>query len=102
MDEKQAVRMLLQLGQLPTPEKIEEIMFDDKLADLNPETEIPILKLSEKPLSMKDKDSNVEVLQHYDWKPRKIQIRDFVSYFRARYNTMKNLLAQRAEAAGAV
>ncbi len=102
MDEKQAVRMLLQLGQLPTPEKIKEIMFDDKLADLNPETEIPILKLSEKPLSMKDKDSNVEVLQHYDWKPRKIQIRDFVSYFRARYNTMKNLLAQRAEAAGAV
>ncbi len=98
MEEREAVRHLLQLGELPTPDKIKELTS----GMLMQEQEILGLKVADKKINLSDSGSSVEVLQHFDWKPRKVAVGDFVNYFRNRYTFVKNLLVNRAETSGAI
>ena len=104
MDEKEAIQTLLQLGQLPTPERIQQLIMASggKLAGAEPPSvEIPIgVKLNKRKVT--ESDSSVEVLYHYEYKPKKIEVQDFTNYFRNRYSFMKNILQNRTETEGAI
>ena len=69
MDEKEAIRDLIQSGELPTPAKVRAIL------------EKPIKK-SEKKIEVKELQSSVEVIKQFEYTPGKIQVPDFTKYFR--------------------
>ncbi len=93
MEQAAAIKALIQLGQLPTPEKIRELTSGLE----HEEPALLGLKPAESKIKVEHKDSSVEVLQHFEWKPKKIKLQDFANYFRKRYEFMKNLLMSRAE-----
>ncbi|MBI2041121.1 MAG: metallophosphoesterase [DPANN group archaeon] len=93
MDQAAAIKALIQLGQLPTSDKIRELTSGLQ----HEEPELLGLKTSESRIKIENKNSSVEILQHFDWKPKKVTVQDFTAYFRKRYEYMKNLLMSRAE-----
>lgn len=90
MDRSQAIEKLIALGELPTPEAIKNI--------LNVNT--PQATPAEVPAENKSLTS-VEVINTIEVLPKKYEVRDFVAYFRNRYNFFKDILSNRPELAAA-
>ena len=99
MDEREAIRTLLQLGQLPTAERIQQIIASAGSGFVVQPEEVHVEL--EKKQSM-GADYSVEVLQHFEFQPKKINVADFTTYFRNRYGFMKSILMNRAETESAV
>ena len=76
MDEKEAVKTLLQAGELPTPENISKVKNSSEVAN--------------KPIK-----NSVKIVENAQHTPKKIVVNDFTRYFRWRYNFLKNLLINR-------
>jgi DNA polymerase II small subunit len=49
----------------------------------------------EEPEKIREEVKEVEILEEYDFKPKKIAVEDFVKYFRDRYAFLKELLQER-------
>ncbi|MEM2874267.1 MAG: metallophosphoesterase [Candidatus Nanoarchaeia archaeon] len=90
MDESQIIAQLIQSGELPTVEKIKSLLPKDTAP-------IPITKPK-----VVASDTSVEVLTKEIYQGKKIEVRDFVTYFRNRYNFFKNLFLNRPELSDAV
>lgn len=98
MDEREAIRTLLQLGQLPTAERIQQVITSAHSGlVVQPEAQVEVSKTNSA-----GADYSVEVLQHFEFQPRKMTVSDFTTYFRNRYGFMKSILTNRAETDGAV
>jgi len=87
MDTQQAIRFLLEQGELPTKEKIRELTTPEPLIQV------------EKPKPKNDGETSLKVVQHFEFAPKKFNVGEFTSYFRNRYNFLKNILLNRAETA---
>lgn len=99
MDEREAIRTLLQMGQLPTAEKIQQVIssgFGTPGSGYEPVVQVEVAK----PRS--SADFSIEVLQHFEHTPRKMGVSDFTTYFRNRYAFLKSILINRAETEDAV
>jgi DNA polymerase II small subunit len=57
----------------------------------------PTIKVAAKEVKTNDTTSSVEVLRHYNKKPKKRSFNDFVQYFNVRYQTMEKMLRSRKE-----
>ncbi|MCS7134257.1 MAG: metallophosphoesterase [Candidatus Pacearchaeota archaeon] len=55
------------------------------------------LKKEEKKEEVFEESNNLDIIQEYDVKARKIEVEDFVEYFRSRYKFFKNILQERIE-----
>ena len=85
---QEAIQVLLRQGQLPTSEKIAEILGKYDLPTL--------------PTTGPVKKQGIEVLKSYTYNPGKITVGDFVNLFRSRYQVLKNILLNRPEAKNAI
>lgn len=85
---QEAIQILLKQGQLPTSEKIAEILG---------KYDVPTL-----PATSQTRKPGIEILKSYTYNPGKIKTQDFIDLFRTRYQVLKNLLLNRAEARDAV
>ncbi len=83
MDRQQAIKTLLERGLLPTPENISELSPTQTLAQTTG-------------------DTKVEVLETFSKEPGKITVSNFIENFRNRYQMMKKIIMQRADARDAV
>ena len=90
MNKKESIKTLLGLGILPTPNEIKKLQEREKIEQK------PIKKVSTGAMS------KVEVIQSFEYKPKKITVEDFTQNFRSRYRAIKDMLLNRAEAEGAV
>ena len=99
MDNREAIQHLIKLGQLPTAELVRELTSPGRLTGGE---ELYALQPSEKRVKIEEKGSSVEILQQFQWKPKKVKVDDFVAYFRNRYNHIKNILINRQETEGAI
>lgn len=99
MDEREAIKTLLQIGQLPTAEKIQQMISSSRSLVLESSLE-PQVELNKKNSS--GADFSIEVLQHFEYEPKKTNVADFTAYFRNRYGFMKSILLNRAETENAV
>lgn len=59
--------------------------------------EIKVKENPSKKINLLDNNFNVNVLFSYDEEPKKKEIQDFVSYFNARYSSIKRILENRQE-----
>jgi DNA polymerase II small subunit len=89
MEEREAIRTLLELGDLPTAEKIQEILKNS--------IEVPVQKSK-----LEDSEARVEIVQDHNFYPKKIELRDFICHFKSKYDFIKNLLINRAEVENAI
>ena len=48
------------------------------------------------------KNSDIEILESFREKPKKVEVQNFVSYFKSRYNQLKEILQRRNELVGAI
>ena len=90
MEQQEAVKLLLERGELPTKEKVNRL--------LNP---APLVQV-EKPKLKHDSENPIEIVQHFEYAPKKFIAADFTSFFRNRYSYMKNLLVNRPETENAI
>jgi len=74
---------LIKKGILPTPETLnkEVVVVKSKNKDLKP---------------------NLKVVKEFDYKPKKVEPKDFTEHYRERYKFMRNVLFSRPEASNAV
>jgi DNA polymerase II small subunit len=79
MDKGEAIQKLIESGVMPTPDAIKNVL-EDSAKTGNP-TVI----------------GTVEVLPTIEANPKKYEVKDFVTYFRNRYEYFKNLLINRPE-----
>jgi len=84
MDEKEAIKLLLESGDLPTKEKIIDLINGNCVVGIKPD-------------KSKLREANIQVVQTPEYQPRKIEIRDFAMHIKNRYSFMKGLLINRAE-----
>ncbi|MFH0868959.1 MAG: metallophosphoesterase, partial [archaeon] len=94
--EKEAIRTLLQMGQLPTVDKIQQIVSASHTVFEEPAAVKPEKTHAEGP------GYGVEILQHFEHLPKKIGVADFAAYFRNRYGFLKNILQNRPENSDAI
>jgi len=96
MDEKDAIKALLQMGQLPTMDKIQQVISASHTVFEEPAEITPVKNHSE------GADFAVEILQHFEYLPKKINVADFTNHFRSRHNFLKSILQNRAETSDAL
>ena len=53
--------------------------------------------LEMKEISIKEKDSNVKIINSYVEDSKKVTVQDFVAHFKSRYNGLKDILQTRIE-----
>ncbi len=109
MDRTKLVSILLKKGLLVSPETLEnfEKNFDEStFFSLNPEEiEESLIFQFNKQNSNKKKEFakfNVEITKSYDPESKKREVSDFVNYFKARYNQIKEILHERPELQNAI
>lgn len=90
MDRSQAIEKLISAGELPTPNAINALLTQ----------KAPQQRTDEKPKEIA-KESNVEIINAIEVLPKKYEVRDFVAYFRNRYNFFKDILSNRPELSAA-
>jgi len=89
MDQSSIIEELIKKGQLPTAERIRDMLRQEM---------VPVT--IKKPVIV-EKDSSVQILTNETFQPKKIEVPDFVNYFRGRYNYFKNLMINRPELSNA-
>ncbi|MGB9674979.1 MAG: metallophosphoesterase [Candidatus Nanoarchaeia archaeon] len=82
------IKRLMALGELPTPEKINSFLAQN--ASQNISQSVPVKQIS-------DEKDFVKILTKEDFTGKKIEPKDFVTYFRNRYSFYKNLVSGRPE-----
>ena len=95
MDKGEAIQRLIESGVMPTPEAIKSIL-EGESAQASEYTSQATTPVSELKAETKDL-SSVEITQMPDFQPKKYAVKDFVAYFRVRYEFFKNLLVNRPE-----
>jgi DNA polymerase II small subunit len=88
MDKGEAIQRLIESGVMPTPDAIKNILE----SSINPAAQVK----AEAP-SITESLTSVEVLPTIEANPKKYEVKDFVTYFRNRYEYFKNLLINRPE-----
>ena len=73
MDNREAIQHLIKLGQLPTAELVRELTSPGRLTGGE---ELYALQPSEKRVKIEEKGSSVEILQQFQWKPKKVKVDD--------------------------
>ncbi len=115
LSKQEAIRKLILLGELPTPEKIAVLTGESeedeeekikRRARERKEKQEPKLVFDAKPVeisktSIEDFEPKVEIIKTIRYEPSKIEVQNFVEYFRNRYKVLKNMLLNRPEAAEA-
>lgn len=94
--EKDAIKTLLQMGQLPTMDKIQQVVSASHTVFEEPAAVKPEKTHTE------GADFAVEILQHFEYTPKKIGVADFAAYFRNRYGFLKTILQNRPENSDAI
>ena len=95
MDKGEAIQRLIESGVMPTPEAINSILEGESAQAVEYASQA-ITPVSELKAETKDL-SSVEITQMPDFQPKKYAVKDFVAYFRVRYEFFKNLLVNRPE-----
>jgi DNA polymerase II small subunit len=86
MEPQQAVKLLLEQGELPTQDRINRLT--------SPE---PLVQVEKAKSKVNSDGTSLEIVQHFEYTPRKFTVPDFTTYFRNRYTYLKNLLLNRPE-----
>ncbi|HKZ49458.1 MAG TPA: metallophosphoesterase [Candidatus Nanoarchaeia archaeon] len=89
MDQSAIIEQLIRAGQLPTPDKIRSMLQQEMVS-------VPIKKHS-----VENGETSVQILTNETYSPQKIEVKDFVNYFRGRHNYFKNVLINRPELSNA-
>ncbi|MBI2673127.1 DNA-directed DNA polymerase II small subunit [Candidatus Woesearchaeota archaeon] len=104
MDRIQLISLLLKKGLLVSPETLEEIEknFDEDIFSGFSSEEIEkslVFQFNKHNLNEKKEDTkfSVEIIKSYSFEPKKREVSDFVNYFKARYNQIKEILHGRPE-----
>ncbi len=104
LSKQEAIRRLILLGELPTPEKVNMLIGEaERCRNLEVSNQVAF---EQKPVevvktNIEDFEPKVEILKTLHYEPKKITVQDFVEYFRNRYKLLKNTLVNRPEASDA-
>ncbi len=98
MTRGEAIRFLIQRGELPTPEKINDLT--GAVTEFKPAGEIKAELKVEKPKT-EDFEPKVKIIKNANYDPKAIEPKDFATYFRNRYAILKQFLISRLDCSDA-